>query len=219
MKKFVISGTGQLEILELIENINEVRKDIDKYELIGFLDDNPINQNRDLKGFKILGGFDWIKKYKDDIYVVNSIARNTRIRKISNLKLENNGARFINLIHPSVKLKHCNSIGIGNIIFENSSLKINSSIGNHNMILSGFILGHDSSMGSYCFAGHNSVCQGKVIIKDQVFLGSGSNVAPALTVDEGAILGIGSILLKNAKSNHTYIGNPAKGLILNNKNQ
>lgn len=217
MKKIVICGTGQLEILELIDEINEYSNPIEKIEIIGFLDDNLNNIKRDLNGYKILGGFDWITQYKKDIFVVNSIARNTSIRKLANKRLENLGAQFINLIHPSVKLKYCKSIGKGNIIFEKSSLKVNSEVGDHNMILSGFILGHNSILGSYCFAGHNSICQGDVKIKDQVFLGSGCNISPSLIVKEKAVLGIGAILLRNAKSKYTYIGNPAKGYLLSNK--
>ena len=218
MKKVVICGTGQLEILELLADINNNKDVENKYELLGFLDDNNKNFKRDLKGYKILGGFDWISKFKNEVYVINSIARNTKIRKLSNKKLEILGAKFINLIHPSVKLEHCKSIGKGNIIFENSSLKINSEIGNHNMILSRLILGHDSVMGSYCFAGHNSICQGGVKIEDQVFLGSGCNISNSININKGAVIAIGAILLRDAKSNYTYIGNPAKGYLLNSQN-
>lgn len=217
MKKVVICGTGQLEILELIEAINESSLCKEKIDLIGFLDDNQNNIKRDLRGYKILGGFDWISKNKNDVFVVNSIARNTTKRKNSTLKLIENGAKFINLIHPSVNSRHCKSIGEGNIIFENTFLKINSEIGDFNMILSGFILGHDSVMGSYCFAGHNSVCQGHTIIRDSVFLGSACNILPQITVNEKATISNGSVLLQNAKANFTYIGNPAKGILLNQK--
>ena len=215
MKKIVICGTGQLELIELIFHINKNSKNNDQYELLGFLDDNNNNKDRNLFGYQILGGLDWISRHKDDVFVVNSISRNTSIRKESNKKLEKFGAKFVNLIHPSVQLEYCRSIGIGNIIFEKSALKINSKIGNHNMILSGFILGHDSCIGSYCFAGHNSVCQGKVKVEDEVFLGSGCNIAPSLNISRGATIGLGAVVLRNAKSNRTYLGNPAKSFIFN----
>jgi len=213
--KIVICGTGQLEILELIDSINKEKANQEKYQLIGFLDDNLDNYSRNLYGYKILGGFDWISNYKNEVFVVNSIARSTKIRMKANLKLEKLGAKFINLIHPSVQLSHSKSIGTGNIIFENTALKINSSIGNHNMILSGFVLGHDSQLGSYCFAGHNAICQGNVLINDCVFLASGCNIAPSLRVNNFSTIGIGSVLLRDAAEGYTYIGNPAKGILMN----
>lgn len=209
----LICGTGQLEILQLIDDINKSKKDCDFINLIGFLDDNPENYSRDLKGYRILGGFNWLEENNtEELYVINSIARTCEIRKESTLRLKSYGAKFTNLIHPSVNINYCNSIGIGNIIFEYTALKINSSIGDHNMLLNGVILGHDSVVGSYCFFGHNSVCQGNTKINNSTFIGSGSNILPSLTIKEGVTLSIGAILTCDAKSHHTYFGNPARGI-------
>lgn len=209
----IICGTGQLEILQLIDDINNSSTKTEHINLIGFLDDNHLNTSRDLKGYSIIGGFDWLEKNNtENIYLINSIGRTCEIRKESTLRLKSFGGKFTNLIHPSVDLKYCKSIGIGNIIFEYGSLKINSSIGNHNMLLNGVILGHGTSVGSYCFFGHYSVCNGDTKICDSVFIGSGSHVSPCLTIKEGVTLSIGSILNCNAKSNHTYFGNPARGI-------
>lgn len=54
-------------------------------------------------------------------------------------------------------------------------------------------------------------CIGKdVIIKDNVWIGFGAKILPGIIVEEGAIIGAGSVVTKNVPSNTIVAGNPAK---------
>ena len=61
MPDIVIAGTGQPELLPIIDDFNSscIDKD-DCYHLLGFIDDNEANQDREILGYKVLGPFDWI---------------------------------------------------------------------------------------------------------------------------------------------------------------
>ncbi len=49
-----------------------------------------------------------------------------------------------------------------------------------------------------------------VIIKNNVWIGSGAIILPGITIGENSIIGAGSVVTKNVPANVTVAGNPAK---------
>ena len=50
----------------------------------------------------------------------------------------------------------------------------------------------------------------KTIIQDDVFIGSGSYIKSGITIEKGAIIGMGSIVTKNVGPYEVWAGNPAR---------
>ncbi|WP_158712728.1 acyltransferase [Parabacteroides pacaensis] len=50
----------------------------------------------------------------------------------------------------------------------------------------------------------------KVIIKNNVWIGSNSIILPGVTIHENVVIGAGSVVSKDCESNSLYAGNPAK---------
>ena len=201
---FVVAGTGLPEIISLIE---DVCQEDPVHEFVGFIDDNPENRTRDLYGYPFLGGFEYLNRHKG-LKVVNSIARNAQIRRISTDRILSLGGNFINLIHPTV-LGHHNSLGIGNIIDRSCILSRGVSIGSHNLFLSNVIVGHDCNLGDNNFFGHRVVLNGFVNVKDNCFIGAGSLVAPDISIHSNCVIGLGCVLLSDACPNSVYLPRPA----------
>jgi Glycosyltransferases involved in cell wall biogenesis len=67
------------------------------------------------------------------------------------------------------------------------------------------ILAHDASTKK--FLGFTKI--GRVIIGNNVFIGSGSIILPNVVIDDNTVIGAGSVVTKNCKSG-VYAGNPAK---------
>lgn len=51
---------------------------------------------------------------------------------------------------------------------------------------------------------------GKIIVKDNVFLGSNSTILPGVTINENVIVAAGSVVTKDLESDSVYGGVPAK---------
>ena len=117
------------------------------------LDDNSNNSARYLGSLSILGGFSWLADHPE-CFVVNSISRTCSLRYHTTSLLQSFGARFCNLIDPSVNTNGV-SIGVGNVIGKNVILEPGASLGNHNILLSSVTVAHDSSIGDYNFFGLN----------------------------------------------------------------
>jgi sugar O-acyltransferase (sialic acid O-acetyltransferase NeuD family) len=209
MPDLVIAGTGQPEIFPIIDDFNDnCSSHKERFNVIGFIDDNPLNARKVVLGNRVVGTFDWI--VDKDVYVINAIARNCLVRLQSTLRLESLGARFVNVVHPSVTLSYLDDIGIGNIVSVGARLNPGVSIGSHNMFLTGTVLGHGTRVGSCCFFGHNVVCNGDVFVSDNVFIGSGCQVLPGVNLAAGTKLSPGSVLMSHTKECCQYVGNPAR---------
>ncbi len=203
VKSFVIAGTGQPELISLAQDCCD---DNSTYRFLGFIDDNRDNQNRELYGYEILGGFDFLND-KPEIYVVNGIFRNSEVRRLSIDRLNSCGARFINLIHPTV-LCNTRNMGIGNIIDRYTILHRGSEIGDHNMMLTSVVIGHDTVVGNSNFFGHKVVVNGHSEISNFCFFGAGVIVGPSVQIGSNSTIGMGAIVTSNIKPSSRLMARP-----------
>jgi acetyltransferase-like isoleucine patch superfamily enzyme len=103
-------------------------------------------------------------------------------------------------------------LGAGVILCPYVVVSSDVSIGDFVTINMHSFLAHDVVVGNYCqIHGHVSV-NGGVHIKEGVQLGSNSALLPDSTIDEYAIVGAGSVVLRHVGANQTVYGNPAKTL-------
>ena len=115
IKDLVILGVGFPDIIQTIEDINKHKK---KFNLIGFIDDNPCYQNRTFFNYPVVGPLNWLISNKN-VHVVNTVAKNMNIRKKVIDKLKKVTVNFPNIIHPTVNTKYL-KLGEGNIISKNT---------------------------------------------------------------------------------------------------
>ncbi len=200
MKKIVVAGTGYPEIISIIE---EMKIEDYEYKLIGFLDDNIKNAKRNLFGYEILGGFDWIID-NNDVEVVNSIYRDCEIRYQTTQKLLQMGAKFKKIIHKSASVDPRN-VGNGCIIGKNTILEKGSFIDEHCVILHNSVIAHDTTIGKYSFVGHNVSIQGFNEIGRKVFIGTGSNTCPNIIVNDGAKVGLNCSIVSSVTEDAVLI--------------
>lgn len=206
--KFVVAGTGFPDVLPLIKKINQSA--FQDYELLGFLDDNKENKKRNLFGFKILGGFDWIKD-KEEIFVFNSIARNPELRSLTTKKLESLGAKFLSLVSPEIDISYV-KIGSGCLVDSGCYIGAKTTIGNHSMVLANAMIGHDSKIDKNCFIGTGANIQGHVTIGKNSFVAAGAIIAPGVTIGANCKIGFNSIITNDIQKGQVYFSRPAQKL-------
>ena len=80
IRDLVVIGVGFPDIVQIIDDINNDKK---QFNFLGFLDDNPNLKKYDLFGNKVIGNIDWLDTQKN-VYVINTVGRNTKIRNIVN---------------------------------------------------------------------------------------------------------------------------------------
>ncbi len=182
------------------------------WDLAGFLDDNPDALGGTTCSLPVLGSIgDWDPS-ADEIYVCSVGSPDLRERLTSTL--EERGARFTNLIHPSARVWTMKPLGPGSVIFPFTFISADAVIGRHILINAHCSIGHDAVIGDYSVLSGFCDVTGCVRLGSHVFLGSHVAIAPGQEVGDHATVGIGSVVVAPVKAGKKVFGNPARILVI-----
>jgi sugar O-acyltransferase (sialic acid O-acetyltransferase NeuD family) len=206
MQDLVIVGAGGLgrEVALLVERINEKTK---RWNLIGFVDDNPTLHNQFFNGIPVIGNIDWLRYQRYNI--ICAIA-DTGTREKIILILAGTQNEFVTLIHPQVDINRFTEIGEGCIICQGCIISTNVKIGNHVIIDWNATIGHDTLISDFTTLYPASNISGNVQIGIGATFGTGSQVLPSLRIGDHTVVGAGSVVTKHLSNNIIVIGIPAK---------
>lgn len=177
--------------------------------VVEFGDTAPVNGHRVLTmdAFTAAGG-----ERHFNIAIAGHAAR----RRIA-LKLIDAGARPFAIVAPNSVQLAANHIGEGAILCPFSMVTSNARIGRyfHANIYS--YVAHDCVVGDFVTFAPGVMCNGRVRIEDDAYIGTGvviregSDERP-IVIGEGAVVGMGAVVTKSVPPHTTVIGNPAASL-------
>jgi len=204
MKDLIIVGAGSFarEVLLLVKRINEREK---KWNILGFIDDN----NRALDGIKcdysIIGSIcNWTPQ-GNEVFACGISNPKAKEHVVNKLKSKN--AVFETLVAPHARLGDFVDIGEGVVVL-GDSIGSCAVLGNFVSIM-GSMIGQDSVIGDYSTTtGYANIASAK--LGKRVFVGSHAVVLNRLSVGDDAVIGAGSIVIRNVKAGTTVFGSPAK---------
>ncbi len=207
MKNLVIIGARGYgrEVYNLATQCKGFNKE---YVIKGFLDDNT----EALNGFEgypqIISPVEIYVPKENDIFVC---ALGSVLWKKHYVELIlSKGGTFTNLIHPTSIINYNVKLGKGLIVFMYSNISNDCTIGDY-VTIQGFVgIGHDTIIGSWSHLNAYSFMGGYAVLEEQVCLNTRATILPKIKVGKNAIIGAGSIVLRNVKPNTTVFGNPAK---------
>lgn len=207
-RKIAIIGAGGFgrEVKMLIDQINEVGY---QYEFIGYYDDaKKIGEH--INGFPILGTINDLNNLDEHISIAVAIGNPiNKIKIISSLK--NPKLTFETLIHPSVLIGNDDvSIGKGCIICAGNIITCNIKIKDFVIINLSCTIGHDTEIENYVSLMPGVNVSGEVILKECVYIGTGTKIINQLEIGENTIVGAGAIVANSLPKNCTAVGIPAK---------
>lgn len=194
LKDIVIIGSGGIgrEVAYIIEEINNIEE---TWNILGFIDDNSDMWLKELNGYKILGGIEYLKNMKVKPNVIVGISNCSVKRNI--VESLNNEFDFATIIHPSIKINKYSKVGKGTIIYPGVILTVNTVIGNHVIVSGNCGIGHDSIIGDYSTLLWGVNLSGYDNIGEEVFLGVGVNVVQNLSIENRTKISAGSIVTES----------------------
>ncbi len=200
MKKIIIIGAGghAAELDEYIAYFNQL-SGTRKYEVVGFLDDNPENYRRYQLSGPLLGGIGEHVVRKDCHYLMG--IANLQYRKMFATSFRDRGADFLNLIHPTAYVSPTAKIGEGVVIGPMANIGPNVEIGDFTLLNSRCSLGHDTKIGSFNFISPNVCFSGFTEIGDNNLFGINSATIPGIKVGNNNKIMAGMVLDKNVGDN------------------
>lgn len=127
--------------------------------------------------------------------------------------------RHINArIEPGCFIRENVTIGDNAVIMMGAVINIGAKIGEGSMIDMGAILGGRAEVGKRCHVGAGAVLAGvieppsakPVVLEDDVLIGANAVVVEGVRIGKGAVVGAGSIVLKDVPAGAVVAGNPAR---------
>lgn len=205
MKDLIVLGSGGIDIVQLIENINA---DKPTYNFLGFLEKDESKIGTEVLGYPVLGTDDMLLTDFSKCAVVNNIMHTPYIHEKVTQRLHEDYKIFDtpSLIHPNVNTNHV-EIGEGNIIFANCKLCSAVKIGNFNIFYT-VIVNHETEIGNYNLIATSTIGS-RCKIGNYNLLGNGSTIANTAKIGNGNNVGVGSVVMKNIGDNQNVMGYPA----------
>jgi sugar O-acyltransferase (sialic acid O-acetyltransferase NeuD family) len=206
MKKLVIVGAGGFG-REVSGWALQTQAGQQEWVLGGFLDGNPHALDSYNYEWPILGDPMNYRPSTDEVLLCAIGDPRTKLAVCR--RLEEAGGRFATLVHPSAVIGRNTIVGRGCIICPGAVLTADVRIGNHVIVNACASVGHDAVIGDGCtLSGHADVT-GFVKLGRGVFLGTHAAVLPKTGVGDFAVVGAGSVVLRNVKPGATVMGVPA----------
>jgi sugar O-acyltransferase (sialic acid O-acetyltransferase NeuD family) len=212
MKKIIIFG-GAGTSINIAEQMEDAAKNYGlKVELLGFANDDE-SLGGYINDYPVLCKTSEVKdKYdhKDIGYIFsmyNIKKMKERIDLLNNFQIEKE--KFYTFIHPSVYVSKTAKIGKGTVILSNSTIQNNVVIGDFNIINSNVVVEHNTCIQDYNFIAACSCIGANVIVGKGCFFGLHSSIREHIKIENYAVVGMASNVIKNIKQNEIHCGNPA----------
>jgi sugar O-acyltransferase (sialic acid O-acetyltransferase NeuD family) len=203
------SGHGKV-IADIIEGSGKT--------VLAFVDDNETLWDKPFWGYPVWRGKSHLFEYakKETFSVIIGIGDNHCRREIKKT-LESAGICFGTAIHPSAQLGSDVNIGEGTVIVAGSVINPCVRIGCHCIVNTAVTIGHDSIIGDFVHLSPGAHLGGGVQVDHSSWIGLGASIINNIYIAEHAIIGAGSVVIRNVDAYTVVAGNPAAFLRKNKR--
>ncbi|MET0611326.1 MAG: acetyltransferase [Pseudomonas caspiana] len=178
------------------------------WSIAGFINDGEGSLNRFNHYPDIVSTVDAYVPRHDE-HLVCAIANPADKRKVVE-KLLAKGSVFFSLVHPSAVIGENVKIGQGTVICPFALLSVDLTVGAFVTINVSCTIGHDAFIGDFSTLSGQCDVTGGVILEEEVFMGTHASVLPKVRVGRQAVIGAGSVAIRNVAEGTTVFGVPAK---------
>lgn len=213
MQPLIIVGAGGFgrELFQLVQEINAVRP---RWNILGFLDDNPAALADKLNYPPILGGIGGSLPVVGGAEPLYACALGMPpVRKKVVAALDSRGVHWATLKHPLAVVGPNSVLGDGCILARAAIVTADVTLGRHVHMNLASTVGHDARVGDFCTFSPHADVTGAAILEEGVFLGSHASVLPRSLVGAWAKVGAGSVVLRHVKPGQVVMGVPAKEVL------
>lgn len=202
--KLLIYGAGGhgKVVLDIVEQE-------DRYNIAGFIDDNPAKQGKNFCGYPVLGDFNFLNKTARNYQLILAVGdKRTRSRLWSRLKKL--GYKLASAVHPSAQVGRDVSIGPGSVLMANTVVNPGTKVGVNVIINTGATIDHDCLIQDYVNIAPGAHLAGNVQVGEFSHIGIGASVIQGIKIGKNTIIGAGAAVIRDIPSDVIAVGVPAE---------
>jgi sugar O-acyltransferase (sialic acid O-acetyltransferase NeuD family) len=209
-RQVVIIGAGGFA-REAAETVRAISSQDGSVELLGFLDDDPALQGRELAGTAVLGKVEDLADHPG-AGVVIAVGRPDAYttRRAIAVRLRLDLERYVTLVHPSASIGASCSIGSGTVVLAHVAMTADASVGHHVAVMPQVVLPHDVRVDDYATLASGVRLGGGVHVGEGAYVASGACVREGCHVGSWSMVGMGSTVIRDVPDERLWFGSPAR---------
>jgi sugar O-acyltransferase (sialic acid O-acetyltransferase NeuD family) len=114
------------------------------------------------------------------------------------------------LIHQTAYVSETASLGPGTQVYAMASVCASARVGEACIINTAASVDHDCIIGNGAFLGPGARLAGSIVVEDYADIYTGAIILPRVRIGEGAVVGAGSVVLRDVEPYTIVAGNPAR---------
>ncbi len=200
------SGLGR-EYFHLAKAVAK-NKPSTEWEPYGFLDDRPqILEGKILEGTPILDTIENYSPQENDRFICAMGDPSERQRYVRIIL--DKGGIFTKIISHKASTCSGRKLRRGVVVCGNALISCDVTVGEHTFINNNTTIGHDTEIGRFCHIGGHVFIGGNTKIGSKVIIHPSATVLPGVNIADRAIIGAGSVVIRNVAEGETVFGVPA----------
>jgi sugar O-acyltransferase (sialic acid O-acetyltransferase NeuD family) len=206
----VLVGSGGFgrETAELVRAVNAGAP---RWELLGFLDDDPARQGTTISGTPVIGGLDRLGDLPAArVVVCTGHPGNFTSKKKIVERLELPPERYATLVHPAADVAPSCTLGEGTVVPAGVVLTADVRVGAHVGLMPQAVLTHDDVLEDFVIVGAGALLAGTVRVREGAYLGAGCRIRENVTIGPWALIGMGAVVTRDVPEGEVWAGVPAQ---------
>lgn len=189
----------------------DILKHNHQFDVVGFLDANPLLHNRVVDGIPVLGDTSIIPQFRRlDVGAVVIAIGDNQIRCQYAEVFTKAGVSLVSAIHPNASIANTADIGKNVVIAAGTIICAHVIIEDTVVLNTGAIVDHESVIRSGAHICPGVRLAGHVLVEERAFVGIGATVIQGVTIGESAVVGAGAVVIEDVPPYSTVVGVPAK---------
>lgn len=198
---------------ETAEAVLAVNRACPSYELLGFVDDDPVLAGGKVDGLPVLGPISTIAELGGiQVVVCTGHPGNytSRRRIVERLGLAPD--RYATIVHPAAVIPPSLCLGPGSVVLAGVVATTAVKLGAHVAVMPGVVLTHDDVIGDYATFGSGAKLAGRVTVGEGAYVGAGALVRENRSIGAWSLIGMGAAVTRDVPPGEVWAGVPARRL-------